>query len=312
LSSFESVGNIIKANLKMLNPKIEKKIGIVQIMRNWENFVGDDAAEILPVSFENGILTLYSANPLLNDKYKYLIPDLIEKINENFGADFVKKISFGKTFQAQNVNGERFKPNEKPEKVEQEVFLTEEELDECKKKAESVKNPDIYDMILGMLIAQKKADKWKIQNGWHKCAVCDNLCEPDEFFCFLCSVNEPKKMSKLIREIFAAAPHTEFKTVKKKVLAKMPHMKKFCQDDVIEAARMDLIQQTASRLAYGDEDSPRAKFLVMLVNQLREEELTEQIIKQTLNTFRFDLAERPEFLTRRLEPAKKSGRKKKV
>ena len=312
MSSFESVGDIVKANLKLLHPKIEKKLGIVQILRNWKNFVGDDSEEIVPVSFEKGILTLYSANPLLNDKYKYLIPDLIEKINELFGADFVKKISFGKTFQAQNTNTEKFQQNDKPEKVEPEIFLTQEELDECNKKAESVKNPDLHNMILGMLIAQKKSDKWKIQNGWHKCAVCDNLCEPDEFFCFSCSVTEPKKMSKLIREIFAAAPHTDFKTVKKKVLAKMPHMEKFCKDDVIESARLDLIQQTASRLAYGDEDSPRARFLVMLVNQLREEELTEQIIKQTLNAFRFDLAERPAFLSRRLEPDKKSRRKKKV
>ena len=310
VSELENVDDVIQKSLATMGDKIKTKLDCLQILRRWEDFVGNDAAEIFPVELKGKTLTLYSSNSLLNDKYKFLLPELIEKINGAFNAEVVTKIIFGKTFQAQtfNVNKNKAPTKDEPVSDDEEIILTDDEISECRVKAAKLKNPDTRETTFNLLIAQKKADKWKLAHDWHKCAVCENLCEPDDELCNFCQVIEPKKMSKLIRAIFIAAPYIEYKDVKKKVSAKMPHMKKFCNNDAIESARMDLIQQTASRLPYGEEDSPRAKFFVMLVNQLREEDLTEKIIRQTLNDFRFDLAERPSIPIRNL---KKFIRKKK-
>lgn len=308
VSELENVEGVIQKSLETMGDKVKSKLGCLQILRKWENFVGDDAAEIFPVELKNKTLTLYSANPLLNDKYKFLLPELIEKINGAFNDEVVTKIIFGKTFQAQTFNVKKTLPKDEPAEVDEEIILTDEEIADCRVKSKRIKSSDTRETTFNLLIAQKKADKWKIAHNWHKCALCENLCEPADELCNFCQVVEPQKMSKLIREIFIAKPYIEYKDVKKKVLAKMPHMKKFCKNDAIETARMDLIQQTASSLPYGEDDSPRAKFFVMLVNQLREEELTEKIIKQTLNDFSFDLAERPSIPIRNL---KKFIRKKK-
>ena len=308
LSELENVEGVIQKSLATFGDKVKNKLDCLQILRRWADFAGDDAEEIFPVELKRGTLTLYSSSPLLNDKYKFILPELIEKINAAFNDEVVTKINFGKNFHAQNFHVNKTLPDDEPVEVDEEIILTDDEIAECRAKADKLKTAEMRETTFNLLVAQMKADKWKLNHGWHKCAVCENLCKPADELCNVCLIKEPNKMLTLIRNIFTATPYIDYKSMTKKVLAKMPHMQKFCTDYAIENARVDLIQQTASRLPYGEEDSPRAKFFVMLVNQLREEELTEKIIRQTLNDFRYDLAERPAISPRNL---KKLIRKKK-
>ena len=306
VSELENVDEVIQKTLTDIGGNVKQRVNCVQIFHRWKDFV-DDAEEIFPVELKGKILTLYSSSPLLNDKYKFLLPELIEKINKSFDDEIVTKIIFGKIFQAQKVDAEKIKKKDEPVEVDKEIILTDEEIAECRKKAEKLKTLEMRDKTFNMLVAQKKDEKWKLNRGWHKCEVCEKLCEPAENLCATCQVTEQNKMLKTIRKIFIAAPYSEFKDVQEKVIEKMPHMKKFCTKSTIDAARMDLILQTAARLPLGENDSPRAKFFVMLVRQLREEELTAKIIDQTLYEFRFDLAERPAIMKRNLK--KFAGRK---
>ena len=309
VSELENVDEVIQKTLTDMGGNVKQRVNCVQIFNRWKDFVDDDE-EIFPVELKGGILTLYSSSPMLNDKYKFLLPELIEKINISFNEKIVTKIIFGKSFKTPRLNVEK---NLQDEEIDdEEIILTDKEIDDCRKKADLLKTPEMRDKTFNMLVAQTKDAKWKLNHGWHKCEICEKLCKPSENLCATCQVTEQNKMMKAIREIFISKPYSSFKDVQKKIVEKMPHMKKLCTPAAIDAARMDLILQTAARLPSGETDSPRAKFFVMLVRQLREEDLTAKIIEQTLYEFRFDLAERPSIPMRSLRTIKKSSRKKKV
>ena len=290
MSEIENVDDVIQKSLSDIGENFKRRVNCTQIFYRWKDFAGEDSEEIFPVELNGKTLTLYSSSPALADNFKFLIPKLIEKINAAFDDEVVTKIIFGKSFQ---VKTKKVAVKEIP--VDEEIILTDEEIAECKKISDKLKSDDAREMTFNLLIARKKSDVWKKNHGWHKCAFCENLCPPEENLCNLCEIYEPAKMLKAIREIFLSAPYTKFHDVQEKIFRLMPHMKSRCTFSAIESARMDLIQQTARRVSFGDKESSAAKFLVMLIRQLPEESLTKKIIEKTLHEFRFDLADRPAF-----------------
>ena len=293
MSQLEGVAGVVDKSLLNIGADFKYKVDCHKIFFKWRELVGDDADEIFPIQIVGATLILYSDNASLRDKFKFLSPQLIAKINSTCGAEIVKKIIFGNDFseKRQEINVKKnFFYYEFAE-----VTLTDDEISECEKKAADFKNPAVNKMLLNCLMAKKKSDKAKKISGWHKCLTCENLCPPSKNLCDFCQIRELNKLFQAIRKIFHDAPATKFVDVQKKISQILPHMRPQCTLPIIESARMSLIQQTARRLSFNDKESSLAKFFVMLVRQLPEELLTEKIIERTLHEFRFDLADRPPF-----------------
>ncbi|MBR5913450.1 MAG: DUF721 domain-containing protein [Selenomonadaceae bacterium] len=291
MSKLELIEEIIPKTLSSIGEDVKHKVDCHKIFFKWREIVGEDAEKIFPVKIDGTTLTLYSSSPSLKDKFKYRIPQLIAKINSNIGEEVVTKINFGKTFLSNNQKVVEEKISADVEVAE--VTLTDEEISDCEKKSSVIQDPERRKMLFDCLIAKKKSDKAKKFSDWHKCAVCENLCPPKENLCDICKITEQNKMIKAIQKIFSDAPSTKFFDVQKKIFELMPHMRPKCTLNLIESARMTLIQQTVSRLSFKDRESTLAKFFVMLVRQLPEESLTEKIIEKTFHEFRFDFADRP-------------------
>ncbi len=295
MNDFEIIGDVVQENLAQLDDEVQRKLNCRMIFHHWKEFVGDDAEEIFPVEIIGTTLILYSDNSTLKDKFKYRASTLIKKINAHFNKKIVTKIGFNySAFKLQRLTNENSKTAENfVPSVE--ISLTDDELAECEKKSAVIADDERRRMLFDCLVAKKKSDKLKNFSSWHKCAVCENLCPPNENLCGVCKIYERNKMFKAIRKIFYDAPYTKFFDVQKKICETMPHMKAQCTLNFIESARMSLIQQTVRRISFDDKTSPLAKFLVMLVRQLPEESLTEKIIDKTLHEFRFDFVDRPPF-----------------
>lgn len=320
----EIANKVIQKSLAQIDPNIKNRIDIQFIFLRWREFAGDFADKISPVDIKGKTLVLYSDNSTLKDKFKYRAKDLILKINAIFGAEVIDKIIFGMNFNEKKKSADKSQITDKTKKVTKsanakvtraenskaeksrvevptvevssvEVTLTDDEISECEKKSAVIENPELMKMLFDCLVTKKKADKAKKLSDWHKCALCENLCPPAEILCDICQIYERRKLVDEVRRIFHDAPETKFRDVQKLIACKMPHMKEVCTLTFIESARMSLIQQTARRLSFGDTESDLAKFLVRLVRQLPEDELTEKIIEKTLYEFRFDFADRPPF-----------------
>lgn len=295
MNDFEIIGDVVQENLAQLDDEVQRKLNCRMIFHHWKEFVGDDAEEIFPVEIIGTMLILYSDNSTLKDKFKYRASTLIKKINAHFNKKIVTKIGFNySALKLQRLTNENSKPA-KNFVPSVEISLTDDELAECEKKSAVIADDERRRMLFDCLVAKKKSDKLKNFSSWHKCAVCENLCPPNENLCGVCKIYERNKMFKAIRKIFYDAPYTKFFDVQKKICETMPHMKAQCTLNFIESARMSLIQQTVRRISFDDKTSPLAKFLVMLVRQLPEESLTEKIIDKTLHEFRFDFVDKLPF-----------------
>ena len=291
MSKLELIKNIVPKTLSQIDEDFKHNIDCHKLFFKWRELVGEDSEKIFPVKIEGTTLTLYSDSSSLKDKFKYRVPQLIEKINSLLGEEVIKKIIFGKTFSS---NSERVLENKAVEEVEtEEITLTDEEILDCEKKSAAIQNPERRKMLFDCLISKKKSDKAKKLSGWKKCALCENLCPPKKNLCDVCEVKELNKMSETIRKIFFDTPDIKFFDVQKKISELMPHINKKCTLNFIESARMSLIQQTAKRISFNDRESPPVKFFVRLVRQLPEESLTEKIIEKTLHEFRFDFSDIP-------------------
>ena len=277
-----------------------EKILCLSVCQNWEKIAGELSKKISPIKIQNKTLFISAENPAVKDNVKFLAKDFVEKINEvvGHGEKIVEKISFGKNFEVQKkipqkisveeVHDEKIFSAENLEKI----ILTDEEIFDCEKKSAAVNDENFRQEVKEIFIARKKLEKLKIQNGWHKCKICGELCKPSENLCDFCKINERDKMRARIRKIFYDKPATKFLSVQKKIFQEMPHMKKDCTLSVIESEYSSLIRETAARVSFGDKKSDAAKFLVMLFKQTDEKNLSDALIEKALHELRFNLADR--------------------
>lgn len=295
MSEPEIIGDVIPKSLNEVDATLRKKILQQELVSRWKNIFGDVASELEFVKLDGGVLVIASQNSAVRDYIKYGASKFVEKINAQMGLgdDFVTKIEFGRNFNPPPEIPAKSPAPEKNPPVE--VELTAEEIADCEKKAAVLSDEEQRKIVLETLLSYAKAEKSKLQCGWHKCRFCELLCPPEKVICDVCKVKERERLHKKIRRIFHDAPWTTFHEVQEKISAEFPYIAEECTLDAIESARMDLILQAAARVSYGDTTSNAAKFLVMLIRQLPREKLTPPIINRTLKEFHFNLADRPPF-----------------
>lgn len=277
-----------------------EKILCLSVCQNWEKIAGSLSEKISPIKIQNKILFVSAENPAVKDNVKFLAENFVEKINEvvGRGEKIVEKISFGKSFEVQKKIPQKiFVEEVHDEKIFsaedlENIILTDEEIFDCEKKSAAVNDEKYRQEVKEIFIARKKLEKLKIQNGWHKCKICGELCKPAENLCDFCKINERDKMRARIRKIFYDKPATNFISVQKKIFQEMPHMKKDCTLSVIESEYSSLIRETAARVSFSDKKSDAAKFLVMLFKQTDEKNLSDALIEKALHELRFNLADR--------------------
>ena len=293
MSEPEIVSAVIQKNLAE-NPKLRKKILQQTIFNRWQEIFPNFADKIFPVEIQQETLIVDSNDNAFKDMLKFGAQEFVQKINEKISPAFpiISKIKFGKRFNNPPPLP-KFPAQKIP--VEIEVELTPAEIAECEKKVSIIADENRRKILLETILSCVKAEKRKIQNGWHKCKFCNLLCQPKEIFCNICAVKELEKMRKEIRQIFCAAPETSFQEIQKKIIQQFPHLQKKCTLETIESARMDLILQRAAKISYTDTNSDAVIFLVQLIRQLPRQNLTPEIIKNTLEEFKFNFADLPPF-----------------
>ena len=271
-----------------------------EIINNWSELVDESiAAQVKPVGIEHNTLLVSVKSSAFKDQLKFLAEEIIDAINENFGKEepLVKEIRIAKSFQVDDMPPKKNQPAQVDEasvKLE-DVTLTDEEIKRCEKQAEKFSDAEFRATVLNALLSQAKAQKFRFANKWHKCAKCNTLCPPAEMFCEVCRIKERKTMVKKLFDIFYDTPWLKTQDAQKLLLKQMPHMRSECTLDAIDSARTSLIQNLASHIRFGDEESADVLKLVMLEKRLPPDKLTPAIIKRALSELQFNLADLPKF-----------------
>ena len=178
----------------------------------------------------------------------------------------------------------------KPLTIEQ-ITLTDEEIERCELRTAKISDDELRQTILDTLLSQARVQKFRLANGWHKCATCEVLCPPEETFCEVCRIKQREAMVNELYKIIYDEPWLNARDVQEVLLKRMPQMRSECSFDVIESARVSLIQKIAGAIRYGDEESDEVLKLVMLEKRLPKDKLTPAIIRRTLLDLQFNLAD---------------------
>lgn len=304
MSEFEAVDGVLIRTIEKLPKNLNEKLLRIEIFRRWKEIAESLSKQILPMGIKNKTLILYASNPVVKDNMKFLANNIVEKINSTVGngEKIIESITFGKSFEKpdeslEDIINPKFEKKINDKKISpadlKKINLTDEEISECEKKLPKIQDEQRRKELLETFLNRAKLRKWRIKNGWHKCKICDELCEPNKIICDFCKIKEREKMRKKIRRIFYDLPWTNFKVVQKQIWEEMPHMADECNLTVIESVWSSLLRETAARVSFGDKTSLDAKFLVMLFKQVDEKNLTEKLISRTLNELRFNLANQP-------------------
>ena len=289
------IDHVLHKQMRSLGKVTYKKFLCQEVINNWSQLVDENiAAQVVPVTIERGKLLVNVENSAFKDQLKFFKEEIIDAINENFGQDepLIKDIQIAKSFQIPNPPQEKKPPAQVEEPQIDDITLTEEETKSCQKQVENLPD-ELRQIVLATLVSQAKAQKRRLKNSWHKCAKCNALCPPEEIFCIVCKVKERGIMINKLFDIFYDAPWLRSWDAQKILLEQMPHMRPECTLDVVDSARTSLIQNLASHIRYGDEESPDVMKLVMLKKQLPPDKLTPAIIKRALYELQFNLAEIP-------------------
>lgn len=290
MSQLENLDKVLIKDILQDKTGMGEKIFFMSISRHWKEIFGNLADKISPIKISEKTLFLYTNNPTLRDSLKFKSDDVANKVNEivGHGEKIIEKISFGQSFEKPKVFfHDKKEITEENKFCKEKIILTDEEIAECKKKASGkIELEEIF-------IERAKLKKFRLANGWRKCKICGELCEPGRSICDICKIYEREKMRKKIYFIFRDEPYINFNKVLEKILNEMPHMKSECNLGVIESAWADLVRDTAARVKFGDTKSKDARFLIMLFKHVREENLTDAIIDKAVKELRFNFAEQP-------------------
>ena len=286
------IDRVLHEQIRSYGAETYKKFLCSEVIQNWSKLVDESiSSKVEPVTIEHGVLFVSVKSSSFKDQLKFFAEEIIDAINENFGQEepFVKEIRPAKSFQLANITPKKNPPAQVDEPKVEDVTLTEEEIRRCTKAAENFTDENLRPIILNTLLSRAKLQKFRLSKGWHKCEKCDALCPPEEIFCEVCRIKERTTMVKKLFDIFYDTPWLKTHDAQKILLEQMPHMRTECTAVAVNSARTSLIQNLATRIRFGDEESPDVLKLVMLEKRLPPDKLTPQIIKRALSELQFNL-----------------------
>lgn len=265
-----------------------------EVIHNWRKLVDESiAAQVTPVELKYGVLFVAVQNSAFKDQLKFFAEEIIDAINDNYDTPLVKEIRPANPLQIAKAHVEEIPPAqvEKPEVAFDTVTLTDEEIARCVELAVGFANDELRQTVLNTLLSQARAQKFRLANGWHKCAACDTLCPPEEIFCNVCRIRARAAMVEELYRIFYDAPQLTTRDAQKILLERLPHMRSECLPEAVESARTSLIQKVAAGIRFGDESSPDVLKLVALAKRLPPDKITPAIIRRTLLDLQFNLSD---------------------
>lgn len=304
------IENFLHEKMRSQGAETYRKFLCSEIIHNWSKLVDASIAEqVRPIKIEHGVLFVSVENSAFKDQLKFCAEEILDTINNGYGQEnpLVKEIRIAKGFQVAELPQKKITPaqDDTPKIPLEKIVLTDEEIKRCEERVQRLSNAEMRQTALNLLLAHARTTKFQLANGWHKCKKCGVLCAPKEIFCEVCKIKAREAMKEELYRIFYDEPWTNTRDAQRLLLERMPYMQAECFPEAVESARTTLIQKVASRVRFGDEDSPDVLKLVMLEKRLPPNKLTPAIIKRTLIDLQFNLSEQPKLLRYALKSSRK-------
>lgn len=287
----ETVETILPKSIHALGPKVEKRYRRHFVLWHWKDIVGDAiASNVLPMGIEHERLWLYAKNATWRNEVQMMQPEILQKVNNCAGERLVREMRFGRKW-------ERLSPGKEPSgetgpefhlgrEIER-MNLSDPELSSVKDACSSVEDEELKKKIQLLLIKNKKLTKLKQSRNWHPCRDCGALCPDGASRCSICASRHEGEIRRAVRKLLQELPWLRYGELRGQIPECTPYM--------VNSLRASMVQELAMTLKLEDYKTLGAKRLVMLHLCLPPEQLTEDLVKRTLYSFRRDLSRSGEF-----------------
>jgi len=270
VNNARKINNIDSEIMKIINRLgLKERYLLFRIQHYWPDIVGSYLANhTLPQRFFNHELTIYTSSAGISSEIHFFQAEIRKKLKELFAVDNISKI-YARI-------GTR-KPLVEPTELElagqsaqfsfdERTLLQDDDIIFISMFCKQFENTAIYEHARKIAHSYAKLNRQKISEGWNHCEQCGALVKTDTV-CAVCALNSQLALRAKLRELLHLSPWANFQEIRDKLIITK---KFFDQEKQILIA--DLFDNK-----FRDNDAD-AK-LVMLLNTIRPEEVTAELLK---------------------------------
>jgi predicted nucleic acid-binding Zn ribbon protein len=155
----------------------------------WPEIAGEIVAKVSHVSrVTRGTAYVCCESPTWAQELQQMEHCLLDRLAKRLGGRYVKKLRFSTTGADRRppVRAAPTKPPKPaPEDLEREE-LPEQVMETLECVVQDVRDTEIRESLLGLLVAERKARQWRLRHGYHPCTVCGSLVYGSAPLCFPC------------------------------------------------------------------------------------------------------------------------------
>lgn len=283
----EQISTVIPKGIKALGRKFERDYRCRYAVHHWQEIVGSNVAKhAKAVNIEKNVLFVYAPDSTWRNELMMFSDSIIQKTNDFVGEKIAKEIHFVNRPQYMANSAILKKTTKKNIAKTGKVKLTDDEKQAIKNVCQTVTDKELRQKLQKLLRSQKELKHKRESAAWQKCQICGTLCPPGSRICFRCRTARLNERRRLIRNYLNENPWARYAEINEFVK---------CEPQDVNDERTIMVQRWAGKITINDREKLLAKKLVMLYRCLPPEQLTDDIVNETLYTLRNNLAKTAEF-----------------
>lgn len=287
----EKPDTIIRKLVRSKGVSFANQYYVHSVFLHWTQIVGDVISrQVQPQGIIGDKLYVYCYDAVWRNELRFMMPRLVQNINNYAGQSLIREIIFGKRWKRAGTDGiaeimlassQAKASEENLAKERQKITLSQAALKAIDQITDDVVDDDIKAKANEICRKDWQLKELRRKCKWHDCAQCGSLCPSEQKLCDACIVKEKERIAQAVRQVLRDIPWAR--------LAEVRNYVPECSPKLLNIQRASMVQTLATEVDVNDKSSIKAKNLVMLYTCLPPQQLNEDVMTRVLYQLRFNL-----------------------
>ena len=272
----KTFNEILPQTLK--NIGLKKRYNNEYVILHWREIVGPDIYFHTRASMiYHGVLTVKVSNSSWAHHLMTIKQEIINKINSFIGEKVINDIKFQAGYLKNDQNQENTNEKDHYFISLKQVVLETEAVNKADNIVGILTTEKLRKKVRRIILKQEALKKVRASLKWHECKSCGILCPPETELCTVCGINLKNENHDKIRKLLIQAPWLDHEELKNYIE---------CHVTEFNTIKRNLSDSLINEIRHLSADDIKIATLVMLINNLKPDMLTKDIIEKTLNKIR--------------------------
>ncbi|MDR3588724.1 MAG: DUF721 domain-containing protein [Negativicutes bacterium] len=248
------------------------------VLINWRKIVGDKlASHTFPVKIQRGVLMVGTSSSVWSHHLVTMKENIVYKINEFAGEKVVSDIKFQAGYLKKDQNEENTSEADVPSINWRQVVLSNDDIRSIDSIASGISDEKLFYKVKEILRRDRALQVIRRKKNWHDCSACGILCPPEEDLCPVCTVEKRATEKEKLLDLLVQAPWMSYQDCRKYIQ---------CWPTDFNTAKREMTDRLIRTLDQKNDDGLTLATLVMLINAVKPEEVSEELIAKTMDKIR--------------------------